>query len=68
MSTPQQVSARAATNSQVQREFFGSTSAPGVAPVERLRSSTALHWPEYTMEAALLGLFMISACVFTVIF
>jgi aquaporin Z len=26
------------------------------------------HWPEYLMEAALLGLFMISAGVFTVIF
>jgi hypothetical protein len=23
------------------------------------------HWPEYLMEAAELGLFMISACVFT---
>jgi aquaporin Z len=68
MSTPQQVSARAATDSQAQREFFGSTSEPGVAPVERPRSSTALHWPEYAIEAALLGLFMISACVFTVIF
>lgn len=31
--------------------------------------TTALkeHWPEYLMEAALLGLFMISACVFTVV-
>ena len=26
------------------------------------------HWPEYLMEAAGLGLFMISACVFTVLF
>src|SRR6059036_2581877 len=25
------------------------------------------HWPEYLMEAAGLGLFMISACVFTVL-
>src|SRR5688500_10076192 len=25
------------------------------------------HWPEYLMEAAELGLFMISACVFTVV-
>lgn len=25
------------------------------------------HWPEYLMEAAALGLFMISACVFTVL-
>ncbi len=28
--------------------------------LEALRS----HWPEYSMEAALLGLFMISACIF----
>jgi aquaporin Z len=68
MSTPQQVSARAATNSQEQREFFGSTSEPGVAPVERLRSVCVLHWPEYAMEGGLLGLFMISACVITVVF
>ena len=26
------------------------------------------HWPEYLMEAAELGLFMISACAFTVLF
>ena len=26
------------------------------------------HWPEYLMEAAGLGIFMISASVFTVIF
>jgi hypothetical protein len=68
MSTPRQVSARTATNSQEQREFFGSTSEPGFAPVERMRSVSVLHWPEYAMEGALLGLFMISACVITVIF
>jgi aquaporin Z len=28
-------------------------------------SSVARHWPEYLIEGALLGLFMISACVFT---
>jgi aquaporin Z len=27
--------------------------------------SLSLHWPEYLMEAAELGLFMVSACVFT---
>jgi aquaporin Z len=27
----------------------------------------ASHWPEYTIEAALLGLFMLSACGFTVL-
>ena len=30
--------------------------------------SPGFHWPEYAMEAALLGLFMLSACVFTMIF
>ncbi len=28
----------------------------------------ATRWPQYSIEAALLGLFMISACVFTVLF
>jgi aquaporin Z len=32
-----------------------------IAPV------AASHWPEYAMEAALLGLFMLSACLFTVL-
>src|SRR3954468_13457894 len=27
----------------------------------------AAHWPEYLMEAAELGLFMVSACLFTVL-
>jgi aquaporin Z len=67
MSTPQQVRAKW-TSKGTQDEFFGSTSKPGVEPVERPHSSSELHWPEYTMEGALLGLFMISACVFTVIF
>jgi len=30
-------------------------------------SAPSRHWPEYLMEAALLGLFMISACAFTVL-
>src|SRR5208337_872322 len=45
-------------------------SAPSIPPqsarmgaCETIRS----HWPEYLMEAAGLGLFMISACVFTVL-
>src|SRR5262245_62897595 len=34
----------------------------------RLAAATfAKHWPEYAMEAAELGIFMISACVFTVL-
>src|SRR5437660_12185400 len=32
-------------------------------PIESLR----LHWPEYLMEAAALGTFMISACIFGVL-
>jgi aquaporin Z len=66
MSTPQQVSATP-TSVRTQNEFIGSSSEPGIEPVERSRASISLHWPEYAMEGALLGLFMISACVFTAI-
>jgi aquaporin Z len=38
------------------------TRRPSGAP-----SALARHWPEYLMEAAGLGLFMLSACVFTVL-
>src|SRR4051794_25494266 len=31
-------------------------------------SSTAFHWPEYLIEAACLGLFMVSACMFGTLF
>jgi aquaporin Z len=34
---------------------------------EEVRSTVSKHWPEYAMEAALLGIFMMSACVFTVL-
>jgi aquaporin Z len=34
------------------------------APKLGALSSLRLHWPEYLMEAALLGAFMVSACVF----
>jgi len=30
-------------------------------------SATVTHWPEYSIEAACLGLFMVSACSFTVL-
>jgi aquaporin Z len=66
MSTPQKVSATE-TGVGTQHESFGSNSEPGIEPVERASGILVLHWPEYAMEAALLGLFMISACVFTVI-
>jgi len=32
---------------------------------EHIPLALAVHWPEYLMEAAELGLFMVSACVFT---
>jgi aquaporin Z len=67
MSTPQQVSATQ-TSVRTQVESFGSSSEPGIGPVERKSNSLVFHWHEYAMEGALLGLFMISACVFTVIF
>ncbi len=31
-------------------------------------TALSTHWPEYLVEAAALGLFMVSACVFTVLF
>src|SRR5215813_10097299 len=31
------------------------------------RTALFTHWPEYLMEAAALGLFMLSACVFGVV-
>ena len=36
-------------------------------PLPPLRA-LALHWPEYVMEAAELGFFMISACLFSVLY
>jgi aquaporin Z len=41
----------------------GDGSRPGI--LDEARSALVRHWPEYLMEGALLGLFMISACVFT---
>ena len=29
------------------------------------RTALGAHWPEYLMEAAGLGIFMVSACMFT---
>jgi aquaporin Z len=37
-------------------------------PLHAALASLGTHWPEYFMEAALLGIFMISACLFTVLF
>jgi aquaporin Z len=60
MSTPLQVD-------ETRTSVRGLRSEPGTRPVERLSVALNLHWPEYAMEAALLGFFMVSACVFTVI-
>lgn len=38
--------------------------APATAPKLGAIASLRGHWPEYLMEAALLGAFMVSACVF----
>lgn len=35
--------------------------------MNRIEPAAAYHWPEYLMEAAGLGLFMVSACVFGVL-
>jgi aquaporin Z len=40
----------------------------GLSPASHFRtaaSALSRHWPEYSMEAAELGLFMLSACLFT---
>ena len=65
MNTQQQVSPTE-TGVKTQYEFFGSSFKPGAEPVEHF--SRSLHWQEYGMEAALLGLFMVSACLLTVLF
>lgn len=46
------------------------TSADGVAAsssARRMALALRRHWPEYLMEAAELGLFMLAACLFTVV-
>src|SRR5690242_9046388 len=40
------------------------TSADPRASTAGALTSLRLHWPEYLMEAALLGAFMVSACLF----
>jgi len=42
-------------------------SAPAAHPLESIVNTFAAHWPEYLMEAAELGIFMVSACLFTVL-
>ena len=45
----------------------GSAAAPAVTAVRSSAAAHRSHWPEYAIEAALLGLFMVSACGFTVL-
>jgi aquaporin Z len=40
----------------------------GTAPELSAVTSLRLHWPEYLMEAGLLGAFMMSACMFGIIY
>jgi aquaporin Z len=44
------------------------TAVVKAAPVLTLREALRHHWPEYLMEAALLGAFMISACSFGILY
>jgi aquaporin Z len=45
-----------------------SSTAPSPTPQLGALASLSAHWPEYFMEAALLGAFMVSACVFGVLY
>jgi len=42
-------------------------SPPTAHPLENIVSTLGANWPEYLMEAAELGTFMLSACLFTVV-
>ena len=56
------------TTSPNDRRWTAGTAASPKPSTFRLAAVTfAKHWPEYAMEAAELGIFMISACVFTVL-
>jgi len=44
------------------------TAGPGPLSKLTLARALRLHWPEYLMEAAGLGFFMISACLFAVLY
>ena len=45
-----------------------SSTAPSSTPQLGAVASLSVHWPEYLMEAGLLGAFMVSACVFGVLY
>jgi aquaporin Z len=45
-------------------EMENATASMERTPILGALSSLRLHWPEYLMEAGLLGAFMVSACIF----
>ncbi|HYL14575.1 MAG TPA: aquaporin [Terriglobales bacterium] len=45
----------------------GTAASPKPSTFRLAAATFAKHWPEYAMEAAELGIFMISACIFTVL-
>lgn len=45
----------------------GGTHSAAVSAFDGARAALAAHWPEYGMEAAELGIFMVSACIVTVL-
>jgi aquaporin Z len=54
----------AVAHRQLEGDFAGQAAAPGA---RRLSKALRAHWPEYLMEGTELGLFMISACLFTLL-
>jgi aquaporin Z len=60
-----QVTSQHGASAGVQAEI--QCDARTVHPLERFANVLKAHWPEYLMEGAELGFFMISACLFTVV-
>jgi aquaporin Z len=54
---------------KAEAQIVAAPALPGATPSTWCRGVIALrtHWPEYLMEAGELGLFMISACAFTIL-
>lgn len=47
---------------------FGPTASTTTSALSTAQAALRAHWPEYLMEAALLGAFMVSACLFAVLY
>jgi aquaporin Z len=56
-----------AKNEMAQAELAAETRTADRTWTKGMISATTKHWPEYLIEAACLGLFMVSACSFTVL-